>query len=160
MSQSKVLFVCMGNICRSPTAHGVMQHKLDQRGLQKRILVDSAGTHAYHVDEKSDPRSRAMAQHKGIDMEFIRARKISLLDYDVFDLILAMDDDNLELINHHAPLGHTAKIALFLEFANVLGATAERVVPDPYYGGDAGFEHVFKLVDLGCDALIETILDA
>jgi len=85
MTVTKVLFVCMGNICRSPTAHGVMQHKVNQRGLSNRIHIDSSGTHAYHVGEKSDARSRATAAGKGIDMEFIRARKISINDYDEFD---------------------------------------------------------------------------
>ena len=95
MTAKKVLFVCMGNICRSPTAHGVMQHKIEERGLTNRIEIDSSGTHAYHVGEKSDPRSRALATKKGIDMEYIRARKISINDYDEFDYILAMDAENL-----------------------------------------------------------------
>jgi len=159
MALSRVLFVCMGNICRSPTAHGVMQHKVEQRGLNNRIAIDSSGTHAYHVGEKSDARSRTAAKNKGIDMEYIRARKISVLDYDEFDYILAMDEDNLDLIHYYAPDNHTAKISLFLHYANQQGLTDERVVPDPYYGGDAGFEHVFSLVDVGCDALIHHILN-
>jgi len=154
----KVLFVCMGNICRSPTAHGVMQHELNQRELNHLIELDSAGTHAYHVGEKSDSRSRTLARSKGVDMEFIRARKISVLDHDEFDYILAMDEDNLELINYYAPDNAKADVRLFLEFAYEAGRVAERVVPDPYYGGDAGFEHVFELVQIGCDALIERIL--
>ena len=157
---TRILFVCMGNICRSPTAHGVMQHKIQQRGLAERISIDSAGTHAYHVGEKSDARSRAKAREKGIDMEYIRARKISVHDYDDFDYILAMDDDNLQLIEYYAPQDYSADISLFLAFANHAGTASERVVPDPYYGGDAGFEHVFALVDAGCDALIEHILNA
>lgn len=155
---TKVLFVCMGNICRSPTAHGVMQHKLNQRELNHLIELDSAGTHAYHVGEKSDSRSRATADSKGIDMEFIRARKISVLDYDEFDYILAMDKDNLELINYYAPDNFKADIRLFLDFAYRAKMSGETIVPDPYYGGDSGFENVFKLVDLGCDSLIEHIL--
>jgi len=121
--KAKVLFVCMGNICRSPTAHGVMQHKLNERNLNHLIELDSAGTHAYHVG-------------------------------------LPMDQDNLELINYNAPQDYTADIRLFLDFANTAGVCQEALVPDPYYGGDAGFEHVFNLVDLGCDALIKHILDA
>ena len=160
MSQPKTsfLFVCMGNICRSPTAHGVMQHKLDERNLNHLIELDSAGTHAYHVGEKSDARSRAIARNKGIDMEFIRARKISVGDYDEFDFILAMDDDNLELIHYYAPQNAKADIRLFLDFANRAEKCSESVVPDPYYGGDEGFENVFRLVDYGCDSLIEHIL--
>ena len=160
MAATNVLFVCMGNICRSPTAHGVMQHKVNERGLSQRIEINSSGTHAYHVGEKSDARSRATATGKGIDMEFIRARKISINDYDEFDYILAMDEDNLELIHYYAPQDYKAKISLFLEYANQAGLCEERVVPDPYYGGDAGFEHVFQLVDAGCDALIEHIINA
>ncbi len=159
MATKKVLFVCMGNICRSPTAHGVMQHKVTERGLSKRIEIDSSGTHAYHVGEKSDARSRALATNKGIDMEYIRARKISINDYDEFDYILAMDEDNLELIEYYEPQSYSAKICLFLTFANQAGLIDELVVPDPYYGGDAGFEHVFELVDLGCNALIDYILN-
>ena len=159
MALKKVLFVCMGNICRSPTAHGVMQHKVAERGLTQRIEIDSSGTHAYHVGEKSDARSRALATKKGIDMEYIRARKISINDYDEFDYILAMDAENLELIEYYAPENYSARISLFLHYANQAGLTDEEVVPDPYYGGDAGFEHVFELVDLGCDALIEHVLN-
>ena len=142
MALKKVLFVCIGNICRSPTAHGVMQHKVEERGLTQRIEIDSSGTHAYHVGEKSDSRSRALATKKGIDMEYIRARKISINDYDEFDYILAMDTENLELIEYYAPENYSAKISLFLSFANQAGLVDETVVPDPYYGGDEGFEHV------------------
>lgn len=159
MSRVKVLFVCMGNICRSPTAHGVMQHKIHLRGLADQIEIGSAGTHAYHVGEQSDGRSRALAKQKGIDMDFIRARKISVHDYDEYDYILAMDEDNFDLINYYAPSNHAARLHLFLEFANSRGITSERVVPDPYYGGAEGFENVFALVDKGCDALIEHILN-
>ena len=158
MNAIKVLFVCMGNICRSPTAHGVMQNKISTQNLDDLIQVDSAGTHAYHVGEKSDSRSRATASEKGIDMEFIRARKISVNDYDEFDHILAMDEQNLELINYYAPDSHKAEIALFLSFAHKSGVISQTSVPDPYYGGDQGFEDVFKLVDRGCDALIEHLL--
>ena len=94
MLNTKILFVCMGNICRSPTAHAIMQHKVNELGLSEQIKIDSAGTHAYHVGEKSDARSRALAARKGIDMEMIRARKVSVLDYDQFDYVLAMDEEN------------------------------------------------------------------
>ncbi len=160
MSVTKVLFVCMGNICRSPTAHALMQHKVDQRGLSSQIEIDSAGTHAYHIGEKSDQRSRALAQSKGVDMEMIRARKVSVLDYDKFDYVLAMDEDNLHLLEYYAPNKHSAQVGLFLDFAYQAQTISERVVPDPYYGGEEGFEHVFDLADKGCDALIEHILNA
>ena len=147
----------MGNICRSPTAHAVMQHKVEQLGLVNSIEIDSAGTHAYHIGEKSDSRSRALAKRKGVDMEHIRARKVSVLDYDTFDYILAMDEDNLELLRYYAPDNYTAQVTLFLDFAINNGSVNETIVPDPYYGGDQGFEHVFALVDKGCDALIAHI---
>ncbi len=156
----RILFVCMGNICRSPTAHGVMQHKIDEANLGNRIEIDSAGTHAYHVGEKSDSRSRAKAASMGIDMEYIRARKISINDHDEFDYILAMDDDNLELINYYAPEEGRASVSLFLEFAVQQGLCLQNNVPDPYYGGAKGFDTVFELVDLGCDALIKHCLQA
>lgn len=157
MKKIKVLFVCMGNICRSPTAHGVMDHLVAERGLTDEIEVESAGTHAYHVGEQSDPRSRAKAQEKGVDMEYIRAQKISINDYDYYDYILAMDSDNLELIDYYAPENYSAKISLFLEFAMQAGATDRSIVPDPYYGGEDGFEDVFQLVDMGCNALLDHI---
>jgi len=157
MKAIKVLFVCMGNICRSPTAHGVMQALIESRGLTGQIQIDSAGTHAYHVGEKSDPRSRALAQQKGVDMSYIRARKISINDYDEFDYILAMDEDNLELINYYAPEGYSARVDLFLSFAHQQGSVVVTEVPDPYYGGDDGFEKVFQLVQLGCEALLKEI---
>jgi len=157
MKKTKVLFVCMGNICRSPTAHGVMQHKIEQLGLTDRIEIDSAGTHAYHVGEKSDSRSRITAKNKGVDMEYIRARKVSVNDYDEFDYILAMDEDNLDLLHYYAPDNYTAQVQLFLDFACQVGSVTETIVPDPYYGGDEGFENVFDLVNKGCDALISHI---
>lgn len=157
MNCVRILFVCMGNICRSPTAHGVMQHMLAAQNMNENVEVDSAGTHAYHVGEPSDPRSRALASKKGVDMEFIRARKISINDYDEFDYILAMDADNLELINYYAPANHSATIALFLQFAVDAGYTEQIEVPDPYYGGADGFENVFTLVTQGCTAILKKL---
>ena len=155
----KLLFVCMGNICRSPTAHAVMQHKLDERGLNHLFIVDSAGTHAYHVGEPSDARSRKVARSKGIDMESIRARKISINDYDEYDFIFAMDDENLHLINYYAPPNPRAQIRLFLSMANDLGRACRTTVPDPYYGGAHGFDDVFDLVSRGCDAILDELLN-
>ena len=154
----KLLFVCMGNICRSPTAHAVMQHKVNQRGLQHQVIIDSAGTHAYHVGEMSDARSRAKAAEQGIDMNSIRARKISANDYDEFDYILAMDAHNLDLILSNAPYQHKAEIRLFLDFAHAAGSSLRTEVPDPYYGGDSGFDDVFDLVDRGCDAILDAVI--
>ncbi|MFT5136721.1 MAG: protein-tyrosine phosphatase [Arenicella sp.] len=156
-NKTKIMFVCMGNICRSPTAHAVMQNLLDTRGLNQQISVQSAGTHAYHAGEKPDPRSRELARRKNIDMEFIRAQKISINDFNEFNYILAMDEDNLQLINDYAPDNHTAEIGLFLNYAAQVGLTEQRIVPDPYYGGDDGFENVFRLVEVGSLALLEHI---
>jgi protein-tyrosine phosphatase len=155
-NKTKIMFVCMGNICRSPTAHAVMQNLLDARGLDQQISVQSSGTHEHHVGEKSDPRSRELARRKNIDMEFIRAQKISVNHFHEFNYILAMDDDNLQLINDYAPDNHTAEIALFLDYATQAGMTEQRIVPDPYYGDD-GFENVFQLVEVGCMALLDHI---
>jgi len=147
------MFVCMGNICRSPTAHAVMQHKVNELGLQDQFQIESSGTHAYHVGNPADTRSQALAKTRGIDMSDLRAQKISINDYDYFDWILAMDADNLELINYYAPEDHSANIDLFLRFANQFPDVEE--VPDPYYGGSEGFEYVFDLVDDACDGLIK-----
>ncbi len=157
MNKTKILFVCMGNICRSPTAHAVMQHKIDELGLSDQYKVESAGTHGYHIGEKSDERSRALAREKGVDMEYVRSQKISINDYDYYDYILAMDRDNLELIEYYSPAKPKAKIALFLSFATQLEQTNRDEVPDPYYGGAQGFEDVFQLVEIGCDAIIQTL---
>lgn len=153
------LFVCMGNICRSPTAHGVMRNKLQHRNLENQITIDSAGTHAYHIGEQADARSRALARKKGIDMDDLRARKIAITDYDNYDFILAMDSENLSLINYYAPENHQAKIVSFLSYAQQAGHCTVLDVPDPYYGGAQGFEDVFTLIDTGCEALITTLLE-
>lgn len=152
-----LLFVCMGNICRSPTAHAIMQTKIDVYGLQGVVSVDSAGTHAYHVGEQSDARSRQTAQARGIDMEHLRARKISINDYDHFDYIYAMDEANLELVQYYAPSQPKAQIELFLAPANRARASNRREVPDPYHGGEAGFTDVFTLLDVGCEAILSEL---
>lgn len=143
MSQIKVLFVCMGNICRSPTAEGVFLSLLKDKGTSERFLVDSAGTHAYHVGEPPDARAQQTAKQRGIDLSFIRARKFRYEDFEQFDYILAMDQDNLEILQQACPIEHQHKVRLFLEFAE---GRDETDVPDPYYGGQNGFNHVFDLV--------------
>lgn len=144
MSQIKVLFVCMGNICRSPTAHGVFTHLVAQNGTENRFLIDSAGTHAYHVGEQPDARAQQTAKQRGIDLSFIRARKFSVEDFEVFDYILAMDRDNLQILKQACPAEYHYKVSLFLDFAP---ERSEQDVPDPYYGGQHGFDHVFDLVE-------------
>jgi protein-tyrosine phosphatase len=144
MSQIKVLFVCMGNICRSPTAEGVFRHVIQQQGTADRFMVDSAGTHAYHVGEQPDRRAQQTARARGIDLAFIRARKVTRNDFAEFDYILAMDSDNYHNLLAICPAEYEDKVQLFLDYAT---KSHEQDVPDPYYGGQQGFEHVFDLVE-------------
>ena len=153
-SEISVLFVCTGNICRSPTAEGVFRKVVSDAELDARILVDSAGTHAYHVNEPPDRRARAAAERRGFPLDNIRARRVSSEDFERFDYILAMDEDNLLILKESAPDEHRYKIRLFLEF--VVGSRATEV-PDPYYGGAAGFERVLDLVEEASEGLLETL---
>ena len=152
-SKTRVLFVCMGNICRSPTAEGVFRYYAEQAGLADRLEVDSAGTHAYHVGEPADRRARAAAERRGMSLDGIRARRVCAQDYERFDYIIAMDKDNLAHLRDEAPDGHDVRLHLFLEFAPGL----ETEVPDPYYGGAAGFERVLDLVEDASRGLLETL---
>ena len=150
---TSVLFVCMGNICRSPTAEGVFRHHAESAGLSDQLVIDSAGTHAYHVGEPADRRARAAAQRRGISLEGIAARRVAADDFERFDFILAMDEDNLIRLQAESPDEHQHKVRLFLEFADV----HETEVPDPYYGGAAGFERVLDLVEEASRGLLETL---
>lgn len=143
MSKSSVLFVCMGNICRSPTAEGVFRHLVEQEGLADLIEIDSAGTHAYHVNEPADRRATAAAQRRGYSLDGIRARRVEEADFVRFDYIIAMDRDNLAALQQQLTADHSARLHLFLEFSG----GDEEEVPDPYYGGAAGFERVLDLVE-------------
>jgi len=147
-----VLFVCMGNICRSPTAQGVFEHLLEEARLREHIDVDSAGTHAYHIGERPDQRATQAAAGRGIDLSRQRARRVETADFARFDYVLAMDSSNLEDLIAICPQQHRGKIQLFLEFAEDL---SQREVPDPYYGGDQGFERVLDLIEMGARALLE-----
>lgn len=150
----KVLMVCMGNICRSPMAHGYFEHLVRQAGLEQQIQVDSAGTHAYHVGNPPDTRAQQTAQRRGIDLSAQRARKTLREDFHAFDYVLAMDRDNHALLAELCPEGQEHKLRLFLEFAPQLG---EREVPDPYYGGAEGFERVFDMVEAAAQGLLAEI---
>lgn len=147
-----VLFICMGNICRSPTAHGVFRHKVQAAGLHGLVRVDSAGTHNYHPGEAPDRRSQRAAAMRGYDLSDLRARQISDEDFARHDLLLAMDWDNLALAEEHCPPQYRRKLRRLTEFCRRHEAA---VVPDPYYGGDAGFQHVLDLVEDACDGLID-----
>ncbi len=154
-SRISVLFVCMGNICRSPTAEGVFRKVVSDADLDAVVLVDSAGTHAYHVNEPPDRRARAAAERRGFPLDNIRARRISVDDFERFDYVLAMDEDNLLILKESAPEHHRSKIRLFLEFAD---STPVLEVPDPYYGGTSGFERVLDLVESASRDLLEMLI--
>lgn len=150
----KVLFVCMGNICRSPTAHGVFEQLLQQQGLEHLVEVDSAGTHAYHIGEEPDRRSQQAARERGYDLAHLRARRVEGEDFEAFDYVLAMDNDNYRLLEAQCPGEHREKLQMFLDFSR---SFSEREVPDPYYGGARGFQHVLDLVEDAATGLIEDI---
>ncbi len=152
--KTSVLFVCMGNICRSPTAEGVFRKHVSDAGLDAEILTDSAGTHAYHSGEPADRRAHAAAMRRGFSLEGICARKVMDEDFEDFDYILAMDQDNLMTLQERAPDELRSKVRLFLEFAE---SRDENEVPDPYYGGSAGFERVLDLVEEASQGLLETL---
>lgn len=147
-----VLMVCMGNICRSPTAEGVFRHVVRQAGLEDSIHIDSAGTHDYHVGSPPDRRSCHHASLRGYDLADQRARQVHRTDFERFDLILAMDWDNLERLQAHCPAQHRHKLRRLMEFAPA-GLGDE--VPDPYYGGADGFEAVLDHVESACRGLLQ-----
>lgn len=154
MKKVSVLFVCMGNICRSPTAEGVFRHLVRQEELEHRIQTDSAGTHAYHVGEPPDTRAQATAERRGIELHDLRARRVSAEDFDLFDYVLAMDRDNYEIMSAICPPGYETRLRMFMEFAPHL---KNPEVPDPYYGGTSGFERVFDMVEEAARGLLEDI---
>jgi protein-tyrosine phosphatase len=146
------LFVCMGNICRSPTAEGVFRTRAAARGMRDALRIDSAGTHAYHIGKPPDARSQAHAARRGYDLSAQRARQVLAEDFADFDFILAMDRDNLALLHSICPPQHRHKLFLFMHYAC---RTGSEVVPDPYYGGGAGFDLVLDYVEDAADGLIE-----
>ncbi|MEW5757122.1 MAG: low molecular weight protein-tyrosine-phosphatase [Pseudomonadota bacterium] len=154
MKKVKVLFVCMGNICRSPMAEGVFKALVAAHGLSEHVEIDSAGTHAYHVGENPDPRAQQIAGRRGVDLSTIRARRVAAKDIELFDYVMAMDRDNFSNLIAIAPEGHANKVRLFLEYAQGL---SEREVPDPYYGGLAGFDRVLDLIEAASAGLLEEI---
>jgi protein-tyrosine phosphatase len=154
MGKIRVLFVCMGNICRSPTAEGVTRAMLSGHGLDEFVELDSAGTHGYHVGAPPDTRMQKAAARRGYDLSGLRARQVSTEDFSRFDLLLAMDRDNLHGLLEKCPVEHRAKLKLFLAYAPSEGVDE---VPDPYYGGTAGFERVLDLVESAARGLIESL---
>ncbi len=146
--------MCLGNICRSPSAEAVFRAHVDRTGLTDRIAVDSAGTGDWHVGNPPDHRAQAAASRRGVDLSGLRARVVGPEDFHRFDYVLAMDDDNLADLEAMCPPGREERLALFLDFAPALG---ERHVPDPYYGGARGFEVMLDLIEGGSRELLAHI---
>lgn len=151
---TSVLFVCLGNICRSPTAEGVFRHRLQQAGLADQVRVDSAGTGAWHVGKVPDERAQDAAATRGYDLSPLRARQVCSHDFEDFDLILAMDQSNLQDLQSLCPVEYQHKIRLLLDYAD---EAAEREVPDPYYGDGDGFQRVLDLVENASDGLLSAL---
>lgn len=149
-----VLFVCMGNICRSPTAHGVFRHQVHALGWSDLIKVDSAGTHNYHPGSPPDSRSRAHASKRGYDLSDLRARQVVSEDFDQHDLILVMDHDNLRAVLDRCPPAHRSKVQRLTTYCTRHNSSE---VPDPYYGGAQGFEQVLDLIEDACEGVLKAI---
>lgn len=153
MKQVKVLFVCMGNICRSPTAHGVFQSLVDAENLGEKILVDSAGLHSFHVGNPPDLRSQAAARGHGVELSQLSARQFVSADFLKFDILLAMDESNYSGMQRLQPEISPGQLSMMLEYS---GKYDQTEIPDPYYGDD-GFELVYDMVADACDGLLKTI---
>jgi protein-tyrosine phosphatase len=152
-SKISILFVCMGNICRSPTAEAVFRKVVTESGLGDVVHIDSAGTHGYHVGEPPDPRTVAAAARRGYLLDELRARRFEPKDFERFDYVIAMDRENLVQLEMHAGVEHRPRLALLLSFAEGIGED----VPDPYYGGAAGFERVLDMIEEASRGLLETL---
>jgi protein-tyrosine phosphatase len=152
---TRILFVCMGNICRSPTAEGVFRKLVQERAPHLRVEIDSAGTHAYHVGEPPDRRTIAAAARRGIDLSGLRARMVDEADFEGYDLLVAMDQLNREVLLDRSPDEHRERVRLMLEFAPSVDVED---VPDPYYGGPVGFEHVLDLVEEASKGLLDELI--
>ncbi len=150
-AKASVLFVCLGNICRSPSAEAVFRHKANLRGME--LTIDSAGTMGYHTGCPPDPRSIAAGEARGYSFEGLACRRVEESDFVDFDYIIAMDEDNVTQLLKVCPEGMEQKVHLFLSFID----DEETVVPDPYYGGKRGFEYVLDLIEKASDALLDRI---
>ena len=146
-----ILFVCMGNICRSPTAEAVFRARVEESGLAQSILIDSAGTHDYHIGDPPDARTQYAAKLRGYDMSALRGRQVEVSDFNRFDYVLAMDHANLSILQRLRPNDAVSHLGLFLEYAH---QHDECEVPDPYYGGADGFERVLDMVEDAAEGLL------
>ena len=154
MNKPSILFVCMGNICRSPTAEGIFRDKARQAGLAEKVEIDSAGTHDYHIGKPPDSRAQEAASKRGYDLSDLRGRQINAADFERFDYILAMDQDNLTLLNQQCPPHLQHKVRRMLSFST---RYPNLDVPDPYYGGRSGFDHVLDMLEDAVEGLIQDI---
>lgn len=152
-----VLFVCMGNICRSPTAEGVFRQRVAAADLAHAVITDSAGTHAYHIGDPPDRRSQAHATRRGYNLSALRARQVCAEDFERFDHVLAMDHDNLARLQAACPPQHRHKLGLFMQYARNSQAD---IVPDPYYGGSGGFDLVLDYIEDAADGLLERLQES
>jgi len=151
-----VLFVCLGNICRSPSAHAVFRALVASEGLEDKISIDSAGTAAWHTGNMADDRARSVGRLRGYDMDDLRARQVTVLDFDAFDYIIAMDQNNLQDLQALAPASYAGHLALMLDFSGKDSGE----VPDPYYGDITDYEHVFELLEPAATGLLAHIRDS
>jgi protein-tyrosine phosphatase len=156
MQQVRVLFICMGNICRSPTAEAVFRHYVATAGMQDMIFCDSPGTHDYHVGNAPDRRAMQAALRRGYDLSSLRARQVCLRDFEAFDYVLAMDRENLHLLQKQCRPQYAHKLMLFMDCAE---SSAGLEVPDPYYGGEQGFEQVLDMAEDAAQGLLCRIRD-
>ena len=154
MNKIKVLFVCMGNICRSPTAEGIFTKLIQDKDLDSRFTIDSAGTHDYHIGKPPDDRAQQAARGRGVELQHLRARQIHKSDFEYFDHVLVMDDDNYAIVIGECPEEHKGKVSYFLDYAPHLGV---REVPDPYFGGKIGFERVLDMVEDASHGFLESL---
>jgi protein-tyrosine phosphatase len=151
MKKISVLFCCMGNICRSPTAEAVFRAKVEEAGLSQQITIDSVGTHDYHVGDPPDARTQRAAKERGYDMSMLRGRQVELADFSRFDYVLAMDSANMSILQRMCPSDKQTRLGMFLQYAQ---SHSEREVPDPYYGGTDGFERVLDMVEDAAGGLL------
>lgn len=155
MSKTSVLFLCLGNICRSPLAEGIFRAEVGRRGLGDRFHIDSAGTGGWHAGEAPDPRSVSTARARGVDISGQRARQLRGEDFDRFDWIVAMDGDNLQTALSRRPASARARVVPFMDY---VADAPEDGVPDPYYGGPGGFDRVYDLLAAGAGPLLDAIV--
>jgi protein-tyrosine phosphatase len=154
MKKVSILFCCMGNICRSPTAEAVFRARVDEAGLAQLVIIDSVGTHDYHIGDPPDLRTQRAAMHRGYDMSGLRGRQVEVADFTRFDYVLAMDNANMTMLQRLCPQPQHGRLGLFLEYAS---RHQETEVPDPYYGGGDGFERVLDMVEDAAEGLLSHI---